>query len=220
MFSQQEIWDGIEQLARRKGCSLSRFSILAGLDPTALNRSKRFGPDLKPRWPSTETLSKLLTASQTTLTQFCEILSAGKPDNLAPLFEILLVDDDVAFREMSALTLRQAGYSVYAAADDGDALGVIEHGRSLDLLCTDIVMPEGLGGVALSRLARMRHPALKVLYISGYDIPGIAVDATTVILRKPLGKDELLNEVGHLLGAIRACGHEASIPLALDGRRG
>ena len=72
-----EIWNGIENLAEQKGLSLSGLAIRAGLDPTSFNRSKRIGADGRKRWPSTESMNKVLQATDTTIFEFMEL--AGQP---------------------------------------------------------------------------------------------------------------------------------------------
>ncbi len=67
------IWRAIDALAGRQGLSTSALARSAGLDPTTFNRSKRFTPEGRPRWPSTESLSKLLQATGTTLDEFAAI---------------------------------------------------------------------------------------------------------------------------------------------------
>jgi phage repressor protein C with HTH and peptisase S24 domain len=63
MLSHRAIWDGIDSLARRHGVSVSALAKLAGLDATAFNVSKRVSKDGRERWPSTESLSKILEAT-------------------------------------------------------------------------------------------------------------------------------------------------------------
>ena len=72
-----EIWNGIEHLAESKGLSLSGLAIKAGLDPTSFNKSKRIGTDGRKRWPSTESMNKVLQATNTTIFEFMEL--AGNP---------------------------------------------------------------------------------------------------------------------------------------------
>lgn len=72
-----EIWNGIENLAEKQGLSLSKLAVKAGLDPTNFNRSKRIGSDGRKRWPSTESMNKLLQATNTTIFEFMEL--AGEP---------------------------------------------------------------------------------------------------------------------------------------------
>jgi len=76
-LSYSEIWNGIENLAESQGLSLSALAIKAGLDPTSFNKSKRVGSDGRKRWPSTESMNKLLQATNTSLFEFMEL--AGEP---------------------------------------------------------------------------------------------------------------------------------------------
>src|SRR5712691_36917 len=116
----------------------------------------------------------------------------------APTARILVVDDDLVFGEAAASVLRVAGLEVLLAPDYRLALEDLESTRPLDLLITDIVMPERVNGVALSR---MRRPALKVIYLTAYDIPGIEDEAIGLVLRKPIDGDRLLSEVKRVLAA-------------------
>ncbi len=63
MLSHRAIWDGIDALARRHGVSVSALAKLAGLDATAFNVSKRVSKDGRERWPSTESIAKILEAT-------------------------------------------------------------------------------------------------------------------------------------------------------------
>jgi len=76
-LSYQEIWTGLENLAKAKGLSLSAMAHKAGLDPTSFNKSKRIGADGRKRWPSTESMNKVLKAMNTTVFEFMEY--AGQP---------------------------------------------------------------------------------------------------------------------------------------------
>jgi len=63
MLSHRAIWEGIDSIARRHGLSASALAKLAGLDPTAFNPSKRVSRDGRERWPSTESIAKILEAT-------------------------------------------------------------------------------------------------------------------------------------------------------------
>ncbi|GGB51135.1 DNA-binding protein [Roseibium aquae] len=63
MLSHNKIWAAIDALATRKGLTPSGLARRAGLDPTTFNPSKRFAGDGRPRWPSTESLAKILEAT-------------------------------------------------------------------------------------------------------------------------------------------------------------
>ncbi|RUT34499.1 helix-turn-helix transcriptional regulator [Arsenicitalea aurantiaca] len=81
MFSHGAIWDAIDALAERHGMTPSGLARLAGLDSTAFNRSKRVSKDGRERWPSTESISKVL---QATGESFDTLLSSAymQPPNL------------------------------------------------------------------------------------------------------------------------------------------
>jgi phage repressor protein C with HTH and peptisase S24 domain len=74
MLSHSAIWDAIDSLAARHGFTPSGLAKLAGLDATAFNRSKRISRDGRERWPSTESIAKLLGATGETFDAF---LAAG-----------------------------------------------------------------------------------------------------------------------------------------------
>ncbi len=81
MFTHAQIWSGLDQLAKSKGYSPSGLAKLAGLDPTSFNKSKRKSPEGKPRWPSTESLAKVLAVTQSTMSDFVlfiEDIPSGK----------------------------------------------------------------------------------------------------------------------------------------------
>ncbi len=69
-ISHSAIWAGIDELANRHGLSVSRLARLAGLDATAFNKSKRISKDGRERWPSTESIAKVLDATGETFDQF------------------------------------------------------------------------------------------------------------------------------------------------------
>lgn len=74
MFSHDDIWIAIDRLAGSAGYSTSGLAKKAGLDPTAFNKSKRMSPEGKPRWPSTESLAKILAVTNVTMTDFITLI--------------------------------------------------------------------------------------------------------------------------------------------------
>ncbi len=77
MFTHSDIWHGIDMLATRNGYSASGLAKKAGLDATSFNKSKRFNPDKKARWPSTESLTKILKVTDTTMADFSQMIKQG-----------------------------------------------------------------------------------------------------------------------------------------------
>src|SRR5579864_3654163 len=106
---------------------------------------------------------------------------------------ILLVDDEEGFRYAATKALQNAGYTVTAASDFRQALDLLDSDAPIDLLLTDIVMPERIHGFALARMARMRRTGLKVLYLTAFDVP--TGEAAGKVLRKPLSNEQLIDEV-------------------------
>ena len=70
MLSHEQVWAAIDALAAQNGLSPSGLARRAGLDPTTFNPSKRIAGDGRPRWPSTESLAKILEATGEPLSQF------------------------------------------------------------------------------------------------------------------------------------------------------
>ncbi len=74
MFTHTQIWAAIDAIAENQRISVSALAIRAGLDPTALNRSKRNGRDGRAHWPSTETLFKILTVAGVDLRALADLI--------------------------------------------------------------------------------------------------------------------------------------------------
>lgn len=73
-----DIWRALDTLAAEHGLSASGLARRAGLDPTAFNLSKRRMPDGRARWPSMETLAKVLGATDTTLEDFTALVNGAR----------------------------------------------------------------------------------------------------------------------------------------------
>src|SRR4030081_2552719 len=69
-----QIWTALDRLAERGGLSPSGLAKRAGLDPTTFNRSKRITPTGRERWPSTESVSKALAATETSIDSFVQLI--------------------------------------------------------------------------------------------------------------------------------------------------
>ena len=78
-LSHAQLWKAIDSLARHEGLSVSALAKRAGLDATSFNPSKRFGPGEppRPRWPSTESLTRILTATGLSLGEFAALARDG-----------------------------------------------------------------------------------------------------------------------------------------------
>ena len=117
---------------------------------------------------------------------------------------ILLVEDEPEVRMVTSVVLERHGYQVLEAGDGVEALRIWErHAGSIDLLLTDIVMPEGISGQELAGRLRERRPKLPVIFTRGYS-PEIAGRELTLkpgqnFIPKPSRPQELLETVRHCL---------------------
>ncbi|HEY4192422.1 MAG TPA: helix-turn-helix transcriptional regulator, partial [Mesorhizobium sp.] len=80
MLSHERVWAAIDALAERYSLSASGLAKRAGLDSTAFNKSKRLASDGRPRWPSTESLAKIIEATGASLDEFMALLNGGRED--------------------------------------------------------------------------------------------------------------------------------------------
>lgn len=83
MLSHARIWSAIDSLAERYGLSVSGLARKAGLDATSFNRSKRVGPEGRDRWPSTESIAKILAATGAGLDEFMRLVEPGEASSRA-----------------------------------------------------------------------------------------------------------------------------------------
>src|SRR3546814_8250460 len=75
MLTHKAIWAALDGLAEKYGLTASGLARKAGLDPTTFNRSKRISRDGKQRWPSTESISKVIDATGASVAEFMDLLS-------------------------------------------------------------------------------------------------------------------------------------------------
>ena len=119
MLRHSEIWRALDRLAAKHGLSASGLARRAGLDPTAFNKSKRKSPTGKPRWPSTESVAKCLTATGESLSGFLALIGERSGVALArrlPLLGLSKAGGPGAFDD--------AGHPTGKAWDETDAPGV------------------------------------------------------------------------------------------------
>jgi phage repressor protein C with HTH and peptisase S24 domain len=101
MLSHDRIWAAIDLLAERYGMSASGLARKAGLDATSFNRSKRSSPEGRDRWPSTESVAKVLRATGASLDEFLRLIEPDleKPKSMIPLIGLTQAGAGRSFTE-------------------------------------------------------------------------------------------------------------------------
>ncbi|HUR33764.1 MAG TPA: PAS domain S-box protein [Vicinamibacterales bacterium] len=119
---------------------------------------------------------------------------------------ILMVEDEVAVRNVTEVMLRRMGLHVIAAANADHALAVSDaHEGAIDLLLTDVIMP-GLNGRQLAERLLALRPGLRVLYMSGYTddavVQEVVLNADATYIQKPFDAETLARKVRQALEAV------------------
>jgi two-component system, cell cycle sensor histidine kinase and response regulator CckA len=107
---------------------------------------------------------------------------------------VLVVDDQDVVRDVIRLTLEGAGYTVLDAASPNDALALVRDQGPIDLLVTDVVMPE-MDAFELADRVVSEIPGVRVLYTSGYTDAG----AEGPFIQKPFTPAQLVEKVSTVL---------------------
>ena len=117
---------------------------------------------------------------------------------------ILLVEDEAQVRAIAQTILRRCGYRVLVAQSAAEALCLCQGHEPIDLLLTDLVMPQ-MSGAELARRLAVERPAMKMLCMSGYTDDAILrhglVDSALAFLQKPFTSETLSTKVREVLGA-------------------
>jgi two-component system cell cycle sensor histidine kinase/response regulator CckA len=116
---------------------------------------------------------------------------------------VLLVEDEVALRDLTSSLLEMCGYTVLQASNGGEALDVSQHHAGpIDLLLTDVVMPGISGRVLADQLIQLR-PQIKVIFMSGYTGQTVGahgiIDPGSLFLQKPFTRDLLAHKLREAL---------------------
>lgn len=189
MLSHEQVWAAIDALAARHSLSASGLARKAGLDSTAFNRSKRLSADGRPRWPSTESLAKVMQATGASLDDFLALVGgttpgarpAGGGPQTVPLIGFAQAGgggffDDAGFpagdgwehvalpgrvRE-GAYALRVQGDSMTPLYRDGDVL-IVEPGASVRR--GDRIVVRTVGGEVMAKVL-LRQTAAEIELLS------------------------------------------------------
>ncbi|WP_417769623.1 S24 family peptidase [Stappia sp.] len=147
MLSHESVWSAIDRLARRNGLTPSGLARRAGLDPTTFNPSKRTASDGRPRWPSMESIAKILGATRSELADFvaliderggrADVMRFAIPPTLPPLglsqAEATGFFHDGAMSALAPETLSPVADGLLCEAPDADTALRVENDTMLPL---------------------------------------------------------------------------------------
>ena len=111
---------------------------------------------------------------------------------------ILIVEDDMAMRELSVSMLQAMGATVQQAGQGSEALKILKKkDEKFDLLLTDVMLPGGMNGPEIAVEAKKICPGIKTLFMSGYTQDALKADSTdkTLLLQKPFKRSELASKI-------------------------
>jgi CheY-like chemotaxis protein len=119
-----------------------------------------------------------------------------------PKFNILVLEDDDAYRRLVVRILAGAGFDVLEARDFASAIAIVEGTQRIDLLLADVGMPaQTPQGMSIARMSQIRRHGLKTIYMTGGDAKQCAFYANDeMVLQKPFTADVLVEAVSTVLG--------------------
>jgi PAS domain S-box-containing protein len=113
----------------------------------------------------------------TTVSMYLPVVEGAPDDRIVAADErvdtVLIVEDEPDVLDAAGQLFRSIGYEVATASNGVDAMAILERRSDIDILFTDVVMPKGMSGIQLARLARELRPDLKVILASGYPLPAL-----------------------------------------------
>ncbi|HEX4693126.1 PAS domain S-box protein [Sphingomonas sp.] len=116
---------------------------------------------------------------------------------------VLVIDDEPTIRMLIAEVLAESGYAVIEAPDGHAGLRVLESNARIDLLITDVGLPEGLNGRQVADAARVNRPDLKILFITGYAENAVVGNARLekgmFVMTKPFQMDILAARIREII---------------------
>jgi DNA-binding NtrC family response regulator len=130
------------------------------------------------------------------------------PTDAASGWSVLLVDDEGAVRRFAMRVLEREGFKVYEASHGEEALNLVREGAHVDVVVSDIVMPN-LNGVELLLQLKSSHPELPVILMSGYataELAELGIAAPCGVITKPFPAERLVAEVQRCIKGTQTTG--------------
>ena len=205
MLKHTDIWTAIDRLARESGLTTSGLARRSGLDPTTFNRSKRITRDGKARWPSTESIAKILDATGVGFGHFVGLLGPGhheRPNgHTLPLAKLRELQTGTPFdtggrpngNHWDAITLPDmADPQAFAVEICGSEMEPVYHDGDI-IIATPAAKPRrgdrivihlAEGGVQLCRLLRQTARHIEVQSLTdGQAASTVATDGVALLAR-------------------------------------
>ncbi|HJY52316.1 MAG TPA: ATP-binding protein [Stellaceae bacterium] len=117
---------------------------------------------------------------------------------------VLVIDDEPAVRMLIAEVLRELGYDAIEAIDGPSGLAILLSGARIDLLISDVALPNGMNGRQVAEAARQVLPGLKVLFITGYAenaaFRGVQLELGMQLMVKPFTMEALGSRINAMIG--------------------
>lgn len=117
---------------------------------------------------------------------------------------ILVIDDEALIRMLVVDTLQELGYETLEAGDGPQGMRLLRSDARIDLLVTDVGLPNGMNGRQVADAARELRPGLKVMFMTGYAENAVLdrghLDADMQILTKPFQMDDFSQRVRGMVG--------------------
>jgi CheY-like chemotaxis protein len=118
---------------------------------------------------------------------------------------VLVVDDEPTVRMLVAEVLADLGYEALESGEGASALKILQSGRRVDLLVTDVGLPGGMNGRQLADAARIALPDLKILFITGYAETAVVgashLNPGMHIVTKPFSMETLSQRISEIFAA-------------------
>src|SRR4029077_5092783 len=117
---------------------------------------------------------------------------------------VLVIDDEPSVRMVIAEVVREFGYEAIEAIDGPSGLAILVSGARIDLLISDVALPNGMNGRQVAEAARQVLPGLKVLFITGYAehaaLTGVQLELGMQVMVKPFTMEALGSRINAMIG--------------------
>jgi CheY-like chemotaxis protein len=117
---------------------------------------------------------------------------------------VLVIDDEPSARMLIAEVLGELGYEAIEAIDGPSGLAILLFGARVDLLISDVALPNGMNGRQVAEAARQILPGLKVLFVTGYAenaaLRGIQLELGMEVMVKPFTMEALGSRINAMIG--------------------